>query len=129
MLNRDCQLHHYRRGEVPDGVFNRLEFALSKHCGRAFEGLSFNVSEVLPQDSIGDMLGEMSLVGLWLTHEKAIGELKSSLAFATIPTNQYGANSAWQQLVALAHNLLPTSRSRAGRRSARGATGPPRSSW
>lgn len=39
-------------------------------------------------------------------HEKAIGELKSSLAFATIPTNHYGANSAWQQLVALAHNLL-----------------------
>jgi hypothetical protein len=39
-------------------------------------------------------------------HEKAIGELKSSLAFATIPTQHYGANSAWQQLVALAHNLL-----------------------
>ncbi|MDI6773680.1 MAG: IS1380 family transposase [bacterium] len=39
-------------------------------------------------------------------HEKAIGELKSSLAFASIPTQHYGANSAWQQLVALAHNLL-----------------------
>ena len=39
-------------------------------------------------------------------HEKVIGELKSGLAFATIPTNHYGANSAWQQLVALAHNLL-----------------------
>jgi len=39
-------------------------------------------------------------------HEKAIGELKSGLAFATIPTRHYGANSAWQQLVALAHNLI-----------------------
>jgi hypothetical protein len=39
-------------------------------------------------------------------HEKAIGELKSGLAFGTIPTHHYGANSAWQQLVALAHNLL-----------------------
>jgi len=39
-------------------------------------------------------------------HEKAIGELKSGLAFGTIPTRHYGANSAWQQLVALAHNLI-----------------------
>lgn len=40
------------------------------------------------------------------THEKTIGQLKSALAFGTIPTNHYGANSAWQQLVALTHNLL-----------------------
>ena len=39
-------------------------------------------------------------------HEKAIGELKSGFAFGTIPTRHYGANSAWQQLVALAHNLI-----------------------
>jgi hypothetical protein len=39
-------------------------------------------------------------------HEKAIGELKSGLAFDTIPTHHYGANSAWQQIVILAHNLL-----------------------
>jgi hypothetical protein len=39
-------------------------------------------------------------------HEKALGELKGGLAFNTIPTHHYGANSAWQQLVALAHNLL-----------------------
>lgn len=39
-------------------------------------------------------------------HEKALGELKTGLAFATIPTQHYGANSAWQQLVVLAHNLL-----------------------
>jgi hypothetical protein len=39
-------------------------------------------------------------------HEKAIGILKSQLAFDTVPTRRYGANSAWQQLVAIAHNLL-----------------------
>ena len=39
-------------------------------------------------------------------HEKVIGELKGSLAFATVPTHHYGANSAWQQIVVLAHNLL-----------------------
>ena len=39
-------------------------------------------------------------------HEKVIGHLRGQLAFATVPTNRYGANSAWQQLVAIAHNLL-----------------------
>ncbi len=39
-------------------------------------------------------------------HEKIIGELKNGLALDTIPTNHYGANNAWQQLVALTHNLL-----------------------
>jgi hypothetical protein len=39
-------------------------------------------------------------------HEKVIGHLKGQLAFATVPTHRYGANSAWQQLVAIAHNLL-----------------------
>ena len=39
-------------------------------------------------------------------HEKAIGELKTGLSFDTIPTHDYHANSAWQQFVILAHNLL-----------------------
>ena len=39
-------------------------------------------------------------------HEKTIGHLKSGFAFHTVPTNAYAANSAWQQLVVLAHNLL-----------------------
>jgi hypothetical protein len=39
-------------------------------------------------------------------HEKVIGHLKAQLAFATVPTHRYGANSAWQQIVAIAHNLL-----------------------
>ena len=39
-------------------------------------------------------------------HEKAIGELKTGFALDCVPTNHYAANSAWQQLVVLAHNLL-----------------------
>ena len=39
-------------------------------------------------------------------HEKTIAQLKSGWAFHTIPTMAYAANSAWQQLVVLAHNLL-----------------------
>ena len=39
-------------------------------------------------------------------HEKVIGELKTGLALDSVPTNHYAANSAWQQLVVLAHNLL-----------------------
>lgn len=39
-------------------------------------------------------------------HERILGELKSGLAFDTVPTNHFGANSAWQQIVTLAHNLI-----------------------
>ena len=39
-------------------------------------------------------------------HEKTIAQLKSGLAFHTVPTLTYAANSAWQQLVVLTHNLL-----------------------
>jgi hypothetical protein len=39
-------------------------------------------------------------------HEKTIAQLKQGLAFHSVPTQAYGANSAWQQLVALTHNLL-----------------------
>ena len=38
--------------------------------------------------------------------EKAIAELKSGFAFDTVPTAQYGANSAWQQLSTLAYNII-----------------------
>ena len=48
------------------------------------------------------------------SHEKVIGELKTGLAFNTIPTQHYGANCAWQQLVALAHNLLLNFQAAAG---------------
>lgn len=39
-------------------------------------------------------------------HERTIAQLKTGLAFHTVPTMAYAANSAWQQLVALTHNLL-----------------------
>lgn len=55
---------------------------------------------------------DLSLANLWYfmcgrgNHEKTIAHLKSGLAFHTVPTMAYAANSAWQQVVALAHNLL-----------------------
>jgi Transposase DDE domain group 1 len=53
-----------------------------------------------------------TLSNLWFfmcgrgNHERTIAQLKSGLAFHTIPTMAYAANSAWQQFVALAHNLI-----------------------
>lgn len=55
---------------------------------------------------------QYTLANLWHfmagrgAHEKTIAQLKSGLAFHTVPTLAYAANSAWQQLVALTHNLL-----------------------
>jgi hypothetical protein len=49
---------------------------------------------------------------LWLfmagrgAHEKELAELKSGFAFGSIPTQSYAANSTWQILVVLAHNLV-----------------------
>jgi hypothetical protein len=37
--------------------------------------------------------------------ERTFAELKGEFAFDVVPTNHYGANSAWQQLSILAHNL------------------------
>ena len=39
------------------------------------------------------------------THEKTYAELKSGYAFETIPTNHYGANTTWQKLNIIVHNL------------------------
>jgi hypothetical protein len=38
--------------------------------------------------------------------EKTLAELKSEFALDVVPTNHYAANSAWQQLSVLAHNLI-----------------------
>jgi len=38
--------------------------------------------------------------------EKTVAELKGEFALDVIPTRHYGANSAWQQLSILAHNLI-----------------------
>lgn len=40
--------------------------------------------------------------------EKVIGELKSGFAFGDIPTKTYSANTTWQKLNILAHNLMTT---------------------
>jgi hypothetical protein len=39
-------------------------------------------------------------------HEKTLGEIKQSVAFATVPTNDEGVNSTWQLLSALTHKLV-----------------------
>ena len=67
--------------------------------------------------------------GLWLfmagrgAHEKALAELKTGLAFDSIPSMNYAANSAWQILVVLAHNLMTNfqiaTRARRRRRTAK----------
>ena len=55
---------------------------------------------------------DYTLANLWHfmagrgAHEKTIAQLKSGLAFHSVPTLAYAANSAWQKLVALTHNLL-----------------------
>jgi len=38
--------------------------------------------------------------------EKTFAELKGEFALDAVPTNHYGANSAWQQISILAHNLM-----------------------
>ena len=38
--------------------------------------------------------------------EKTLAELKGEFALDVVPTNHYGANSVWQQLSVLGHNLL-----------------------
>lgn len=56
----------------------------------------------------------LELLALWHfqngrgVQEKTIGELKSGLAFATIPTLTYRANTAWQKINILTHNLVTT---------------------
>ena len=39
-------------------------------------------------------------------HEKTLGELKQHLAFDTIPTHDWDANTTWQLISALTHNVL-----------------------
>jgi hypothetical protein len=39
-------------------------------------------------------------------HEKTLGELKQHLAFDTIPTHDWDANTTWQLISALTHNVV-----------------------
>jgi hypothetical protein len=53
----------------------------------------------------------LTVKNLWLfmagrgAQEKTIAELKTGLAFDSVPSKRYAANSAWQWLSVLAHNL------------------------
>lgn len=53
----------------------------------------------------------LNLQNLWYfmagrgAQEKTFAELKTGFAFDTVPTHHYGANSAWQWLSVIAHNL------------------------
>jgi hypothetical protein len=53
----------------------------------------------------------LGLAALWAfacgrgAQEKTFAELKGEFALDVVPTNDYAANSAWQQLSVLAHNL------------------------
>ena len=55
---------------------------------------------------------DSTLANLWHfmagrgAHEKTLAQLKRGLAFHSVPTLAYAANSAGQPLVALTHNLL-----------------------
>lgn len=54
----------------------------------------------------------LGLKGLWHfmggrgAHEKVLAELKHGYAFDSVPGRSYAANSAWQILAVLAHNLI-----------------------
>jgi Transposase DDE domain group 1 len=54
----------------------------------------------------------LGLPALWAfacgrgAQEKTFAELKGEFALDVVPTNHYSANSAWQQLSVLAHNLM-----------------------
>ena len=47
-------------------------------------------------------------------HEKTLGELKQHFAFASVVTNDWDANSTWQLLSALTHNLVRDLQLKAG---------------
>lgn len=55
---------------------------------------------------------DLSPLSLWNfmagrgAQEKTFAELKGEWAFDVVPTHHYGANSAWQQISALGHNLI-----------------------
>jgi len=63
---------------------------------------------------------------LWLfmagrgAQEKSIADLKDGMSFASVPSKQYGANSAWQWLSITAHNLYRDFQIESGMASFRG---------
>lgn len=84
-----------------------------QHCGkRPFQLDLFDPDDGYYEYSAVTSNLDLTLRNLWHFiagrggHEKTIAQLKGGLAFHTVPTMAYAANSAWQQLVVLTHNLL-----------------------
>jgi hypothetical protein len=59
-------------------------------------------------------------------HEKTLSELKQHLAFGSVVTDDWDANSAWQLLSALTHNLVRHFQLEAGLAPKRGNSRPKR---
>ena len=64
----------------------------------------YEYSMVATNKNVGEALVWAFMAGRG-GHEKTLGELKQHLAFGTIPTQDWDANSTWQILSALTHNL------------------------
>ena len=71
----------------------------------------FNPDDGTWEHSVVATNKSLKLRGIWDfmngrgVQEKTFSELKSGYAYDCIPTNHYGANTAWQKLNILAHNL------------------------
>ena len=76
--------------------------ALGIHEGSVSDETSS--SPLLPKP-VGENVGSTSVVPGGRRGDEAFAELKGEFALDVVPTNHYGANSAWQQLSILAYNL------------------------
>ncbi len=95
----------------------RLRVALyRKHVGHATRK-SFQLDLFTPDDGHYEYSAvatnlPLGLAALWAfacgrgAQEKTFAELKGEFALDVVPTKHYAANSAWQQLSILAHNLM-----------------------
>ena len=80
---------------------------------RTIPGSAQKLGEAVPASQLKTVATSITLDAAALWHlmagrgaqEKTIAELKDGFAFDTIPTKRYAANSAWQWLSVLAHNL------------------------
>lgn len=65
-----------------------------------FEYSAVTTNKVLSAPALWDFIAGQG------AQEKTLAELKGEFDLDVVPTNHYGANSAWQQVSVLAHNLL-----------------------
>ena len=65
-----------------------------------FESSAVTTNKALSAPALWDFIAGRG------AQEKTLAELKGEFALDVVPTNHYGANSAWQQVSVLAHNLM-----------------------